>query len=383
MGRVRSSIALVLVSMAVWLMPPAAAHEVRPAIADVRVTPDAVEISIRMALESLAAGIDLSGMTNTNDAPEAAIYDRFRGLPPDEFEAVFREAWPRIAAGILIETGQERVQPEIVSVAVPAIGNIELPRDSILTLRADLPAGDAGVIIGWRANYGVLIIRQVGAGANAYEDFLAGGAFSDPLPRIDPAAGPRLGLILRYVTEGIGQIIPTGGAHMAFVLGMFFFAPGLRPVATQGAAFGLGAVTTLSLSAFGAFPAFTAAIGPLIAATLVYVGLDNIFRPGPRPLRTALVFGCGLVHGVAFAALLSAVGIPEDRVVEVLIGFSVGVTIALLAVVGLAFFAVGAWFGEKPWYHRAIAVPVSALIAALGAYTFVERTGLIDLPALL
>jgi hypothetical protein len=68
----------------------AAAHEIRPTIADVEVGRDQVSISLRIALEPLIAGIDLSSVDDTNDAPEAAIYDRLRALGPEALEAAFR-----------------------------------------------------------------------------------------------------------------------------------------------------------------------------------------------------------------------------------------------------------------------------------------------------
>ena len=128
--------------MALALATIASAHEIRPAIADVAVGETRVEISIRVTLESMIAGINLDGLDDTNNAPEAALYDSFRAMEPAVLEAALRRAWPRIAQGIVIETAGQTVLPEIVSVAVPAVGDIELPRDSTLVLTAELPEGD-------------------------------------------------------------------------------------------------------------------------------------------------------------------------------------------------------------------------------------------------
>lgn len=184
---VKSMIRVTVLSMGLACGFAAKAHEIQPAIADVEVFDDRVEISLRMALESLVAGINLEGLDNANNAPEAALYDAFRYMPPEEFEAALREAWPRIAQGFVIESGGRYVLPGIEFVAIPAVGNIEFARDSVITLSANLPEGDAPVVIGWRPSYGILVLREVSDDDNAYEAFLTAGDLSDPLPR--PGSG--------------------------------------------------------------------------------------------------------------------------------------------------------------------------------------------------
>lgn len=191
---VKSMVRMLVLSMAMLsgaLLPGTGlhAHEIQPAIADVEVGETKVTLTIRMALESLAAGINLEGLSNTNDAPEAALYDLYRYMPPEEFEAALREAWPRIAQGFVIESGGRQVLPRIEMLAIPAVGNLEFPRDSVITLSADLPEGDAPVVLGWRASYGQIVIRQVGVGDASYEAFLTYGDLSAPIPRAVPEGG--------------------------------------------------------------------------------------------------------------------------------------------------------------------------------------------------
>ena len=74
-----------------------------------------------------------------------------------------------------------------------------------------------------------------------------------------------------------------------------------------------------------------------------------------------------------FAGVLAEYGLGSQNFVAKLIGFNVGVELGQLAVIAVAFLAVGAWFGGKPWYKRWIADPASILIALIGAYWFIER----------
>ena len=114
-------------------------------------------------------------------------------------------------------------------------------------------------------------------------------------------------------------------------------------------------------------------VEPLIAASITYVALENIFLGHLTRWRPLVIFGFGLLHGLGFASVLGEFGLPAGQFFPALIGFNVGVEFGQLAVIAVAFLAVGAWFGEKPWYHARIAVPASAVIALVGAWWFVER----------
>jgi hypothetical protein len=112
----------------------------------------------------------------------------------------------------------------------------------------------------------------------------------------------------------------------------------------------------------------------LIAASIVYVAVENVVARGLTPWRPVIVFLFGLLHGLGFASVLADVGLPPGQYVPSLIGFNVGVEIGQLTVVALAYLTVGYWFGDKPWYRARIATPASLAIAAVGAWWVIERT---------
>jgi len=364
----------VLMSMAMALAAgPVSAHEIRPTIADVEVGQDAVTLSLRIALEPLIAGIDLSAVDDTDNAPEAAIYDRLRALGPEALETAFRGAWPRISRGLLIVVEGERVTPEITDLQIPAAGDLDLPRDSILTVSASLPPGEAGVEIGVAPGWGTFIPRQIGGGEDAYEGFLAGGELTPPLPRAEVLTEGTGAVFLRYIGAGFEHIVPLGLDHILFVLGLFFFATRLGPLLWQVTAFTVAHTVTLALAATGVVSVPASIVEPLIAATIVYVGIENTVGRRNVRGRTALVFAFGLLHGLGFASVLGDYGIAAERFAAALIGFNIGVEIGQLAVIGMAFALVG-WFIHRSWYRKAVAIPASLVIAAVGAYWLVERT---------
>ncbi|NKX43087.1 HupE/UreJ family protein [Roseicyclus persicicus] len=351
----------------------ARAHEIRPTIADVEVGAEQVTLTLRITLETLLAGIDLDSVQNTNDAPEAALYDMFRAMAPERLEAALRADWARIGRGFLIEVEGQRLTPVIAAVDIPAAGDLELARDSILTVTADLPPGGAGVRLGLAPGYGTFVPRQVGGGDDAYEGFLAGGEMTPELPRAEVLTEGAGAVFLRYIGAGFEHIVPLGLDHILFVLGLYFFATQVGPLLWQVSAFTLAHTITLALAATGTVTVPASVVEPLIAATIVYVGVENTLGWGNVRGRTALVFGFGLLHGLGFASVLGDYGIASGRFVQALVGFNIGVEFGQLAVIAGAFALTG-WFIARPWYRRAIAIPASLSIAAVGAYWVVERT---------
>jgi hypothetical protein len=351
----------------------ARSHEIRPTIADVEVGVDAVAMTLRLTLETLLAGIDLQSVQDTNDAPEAAMYDIFRAMPPERLEAALRADWPRIARGFLIETEGQRLTPRIAAVDIPPVGDLALPRDSILTVTADLPPGEAAVRLGLAPGYGTFVPRQIGGGEDAYEGFLNGGEMTPDLPRAEVLTEGAGTVFLRYIGAGFEHIVPLGLDHILFVLGLFFFTTQLGPLLWQVSAFTVAHTITLALAATGTLSVPASIVEPLIAASIVFVAVENILGWGSVRGRTLLVFLFGLLHGLGFASVLGDYGIASDRFAVALVGFNIGVEFGQLAVIGIAF-ALTNWFMARSWYRQAIAIPASLAIAAVGAYWVVERT---------
>jgi hydrogenase/urease accessory protein HupE len=361
-------------SMPVLGALPAAAHEVRPGVADVAVGETEVTITLTAPLEPIIAGMDLAGLEDTNLSPLAARYDTLRAEDPAALEAALQAAWPGIAARITVLAGETRLDPAIANVSIPEVGDVSLPRDSILTITAALPDDGSPVQIGWDASFGSVVVRQVGGGEDAYTAILSGGAVSEALPRDGFATEGALPVFGRFVVSGFEHIIPKGLDHILFVLGLFFFSLRLSPLLWQVTAFTLAHTMTLALASLQIVSIPASIVEPLIAASIVYVAVENIF--GKRDagwVRVAVVFGFGLLHGLGFASVLSDVGLPEGRFVVALVGFNIGVELGQLAVIATAFVALALPFGKQAWYRTAVAIPASLAIAGVGAWWTVER----------
>lgn len=350
----------------------ASAHEVTPSIADLSVKDGVLTLDVRLSLEGFIAGIDLTDVTDTNAAGEAATYDALRALESTALEARFRAFWPDMAGMIVIRSGGRVLRPELVSVHIPEIGDTDLVRTSEIRVQANLPAIAARVELGWARAFGALVVRQIGV-EDGYEAYLEGGSVSAP---IDLTGGSRLSgwqTAVRYIAIGFSHIVPKGLDHILFVLGLFFLSPAMRALLWQVSAFTLAHTVTLALSTLGIVSISPTIVEPLIAATIVYVAVENIFAKKLHAWRPPIVLGFGLLHGLGFASVLTTFGLPQGGFLAALIGFNVGVELGQLAVIGGAFLVVGIWFRRKTWYRAAIAVPASGVIAAVGLFWFVER----------
>ncbi len=360
-------------AVAATLASGARAHEIRPAISDVHVGAEDLRMEIVLTLEPLIAGIDLQGLDDTDNAPEAERYDALRALPPAALEEAFRAAWPDIRQDFTLRAGDTELTPDIAALSVPAAGDLDLPRDSTLTITAALPPGEGAVTVGWAAALGPLVVRQQGGGEGAYSALLQGGTQSAPLPRTGIATETAPQVFVRFIGQGFAHIVPKGLDHIVFVLGLFFFSLHLRPLLVQVTAFTLAHTVTLALAALGLVRIPGSIVEPLIAASIVFVAVENILRPQLGAFRTAVVFFFGLLHGLGFASVLGELGGGQANFIARLIGFNIGVELGQLTVILAAFLTVGFWFGDKPWYRARVAIPASLMIAGIGAFWFIER----------
>lgn len=193
-------------------------------------------------------------------------------------------------------------------------------------------------------------------------------ALSVPEPSID-----RLGTAWRYLALGFTHIVPKGFDHVLFVLGIFLLSGRARAVLWQVSAFTLAHSITLGLSMYGVVSAPQGIVEPLIAISIAYVAIENVFRSELKSWRIALVFAFGLLHGMGFAGALKELGLPPSEFVTALLTFNLGVETGQLAVIAAAFILVGWHCADRPWYRRRIVVPASMAIACTAVYWTIQR----------
>lgn len=382
-------ILFLLVSTFFWYLQAArtAAHEVVPTIADMTLTQDGqLVFDFRINLEAFLAGVDLDAVEDTDEDTAASDYDALRALPNAQITARAQEIIDAWNAHPLV-TAQGVSPLTLGAILMPEDLDFELPRISQMQVSAELPPETAAVIISWPAGSGALVLRQQGVDA-PYTGYLDGGQSSGPIALAGGDAQTGSEAFVSYIPVGFDHILPKGLDHILFVLGLFFLSVRWGPLLWQVSAFTLAHTVTLALGALGWVSIPGSIVEPLIAASIVYVAVENLFQRGLTKWRPLIIFGFGLLHGLGFASVLGEFGLPESQFIPALIGFNVGVELGQLTVIAMAavLLLICTWLArrsdltdvEQPVgtyavMFRAVSIPGSLIIAVIGAYWCVER----------
>ncbi len=194
------------------------------------------------------------------------------------------------------------------------------------------------------------------------------------LPSDAPLPAPRETVSFwAFLKLGVEHIL-TGYDHLLFLCGLLIACRRFRSMALIITCFTLAHTITLALAALDIVSLPGRIVEPLIAATIVFVGVENLLRREEPKGRWALTFAFGLVHGFGFAGVLREIGLGCDRssLVLSLFSFNLGVELGQLAVT--AVFVPVLWQLRKlPAFARHGKFIISIVVALLGAYWLVER----------
>ncbi|HUI81524.1 MAG TPA: HupE/UreJ family protein [Bryobacteraceae bacterium] len=266
------------------------------------------------------------------------------------------------------------VSPRISYSVVPPVDSTSATVATI-RLTGEIPASARNFTwkYAWTFASYALSVRTT-ASENPSIQWLEGGDGSKP---IILAAAPkpisRLLTAWRYLALGYTHILPNGLDHILFVLGIFLLSGRARSVLLQVSAFTVAHSITLGLSTYGVVTVSPRIVEPMIAISIAYVALENVFLSELKSWRVALVFAFGLLHGLGFAGALRELGLRRSEFLTALVTFNLGVEAGQLSVIAAAFVVVGWHCADRIWYRSRIVVPASALIALTAIYWTVQR----------
>lgn len=173
---------------------------------------------------------------------------------------------------------------------------------------------------------------------------------------------------------GLGLTHILGGYdHLLFVCALLL---GVRRIGTALktiTAFTVAHSITLAAAALRIAHAPAAIVEPLIAASIVYVAVENLMRKDAGA-RWPLTFAFGLVHGFGFAGAIQDLGLePGAEIVAPLFWFNAGVEAGQIAVV-TALWPLVLLLTTPQARRWSLAHACSILIGAAGCYWLLERT---------
>jgi hydrogenase/urease accessory protein HupE len=316
----------------------------------------------------------------------AALADKLEtlsGIPPQSdnpaartaaaLQMLLRKSDEMFRRRVVVAFDGVPVEPTIDYAVSGAMTATEAPGATI-KLKGAVPQGARQLEWTYSWTFATYSLTVQAAGDTQTTEWLEGGQRSTPISLAMVKRPPsRASIAVQYLMLGFTHIVPKGIDHMLFVLGIFLISRRLRQILMQVSAFTIAHSITLALSVYGIVSVSPKVVEPLIAVSIAYIAIENIFASELKPWRVALVFTFGLLHGMGFAGALKELGLPRSEFFTALVTFNIGVEAAQLAVIGVAFLVVGWYCGQRQWYRRLVVVPASALIACVAVYWTVQR----------
>lgn len=356
------------------------ADVVKPALTEISVFASGrVEVEIRTSLEALLTSID-GRYQNTKDAPGSDQYDFFRQQSSEQLALSFQSFHSTFVQGVELTVDDVPINLEIASIDVPEPGYTKVPRTSILLLTGKVKGRHDSLRWYYPGRFGDHAVRvKLIDEAKDYwywsnYQWIRDDRVSDPFPLNGLIKETSwFDVLTTYVEAGYLHILPLGLDHILFILGLFLMSRKFRPLLWQVTMFTLAHSITLSLSTLGIFDLPSSWVEPLIALSIAYVAIENIWHQKLSSTRLWVVFGFGLLHGLGFATMLAEFGLPDDGFLLALLGFNLGVEAGQISILVLAWFGVGFWIRHWAGYRQWIVIPASSVIAIVGLIWFWQR----------
>ncbi len=176
-----------------------------------------------------------------------------------------------------------------------------------------------------------------------------------------------------FLSLGVKHIL-TGYDHLLFLFGLLLVARGFFSSLGIITSFTIAHSITLAVATLHLVQIPSRIVEPLIAASIVFVGIENLLRGDVPTARRMVAFGFGLIHGFGFASALREAGIGSGTagLLLPLFSFNLGVELGQIMVAAAALPII--WkLRENPMFIARWAPACSAAVVLLGSFWFVQR----------
>jgi hydrogenase/urease accessory protein HupE len=270
-----------------------------------------------------------------------------------------------LAAGMVVERGGSRCRAQVESTrAVPAAGMVRATLSYACAeagaLRVEMPIFER-----LRPGHAHFLTVRL-------DDRVAAGVLTSDAPvwEEEPSVWKPA---WRFLLLGVEHIL-VGYDHLLFLFALLLVTTRLRQLIGVVSAFTAAHSITLIAAALGAVRLPASIVEPAIAATIIYVGVENFFVRDARR-RWLLTFALGLVHGFGFAGLVAEMGLPATGRVLTLLSFNVGVELGQVAAVSLVWplMKLARARAGDVLFERWVLRGGSGVVVGLGAFWLVLR----------
>jgi hydrogenase/urease accessory protein HupE len=358
---VRGAILVVLFSL--LALQETTAHD--PGLSSLTIcpSPNGLEATLTLAAKDAAQLVELD-------------YDHDGIVTQGEFGRGRSQLEAAVAAQLIVAPDGKLARPESIRSRLDENSNVEVHLDFhsgvVSTLKiqsellASLPNGHRQYLqvqdfIGKMITEGVL-----SASANR-----ATAQMTVPIPNF--AVRETVSSFADFLALGVKHIL-TGYDHLLFLLGLLVVARGFVSSLKIITGFTIAHSFTLALATFGLVQIPSRIVEPLIAASIMYVGVDNLLRGDNPKARQLLTFGFGFIHGFGFASVLRETGIASRSggIALPLFSFNLGVELGQIMVAAVALPII--WkLRTSPVFVARWAPACSAAVVLLGSFWFADR----------
>jgi hydrogenase/urease accessory protein HupE len=276
------------------------------------------------------------------------------------------------------------IAPEILRVGIAGkplpvtVGKIDNDRNNNVTFRLTFARSESGPL---EISSGIIdrlpfghreFVSVHSAGAIIVDRLLSARENQLSVTIPDQLTRPASPSFIDFFLLGVRHIL-TGYDHLLFLFGLLIVSRTLRSAALLITCFTVAHSLTLALSTFGIVSLQSRFIEPAIAASIVYVGIENLFGETRLQWRWIITFTFGLVHGLGFAAVLREMGVAKSGAIVPLFAFNLGVEAGQLSIAAVVLPIV--WkLRQHPAFLRLGVPACSVIVACAGFYWLIERT---------
>jgi hydrogenase/urease accessory protein HupE len=316
--------------------------------------------------------------------PQTFAPERFAELQPQLLTAASRlyrlsthgkELTPK-SAGVILTAENDieyqltfpRPQPGPLTLDFLPLAKLPEGYGNALNLTQDNPPAVLAFTLLTAAEPGVAVTIAPPVAASASER--PASTSNEPPPTHAPPP-----LFKKFLKLGIEHIL-IGYDHLLFLAGLLVVTRRARSMIGIITCFTLAHSITLALAALDMVAIPGNIVEPLIAASIVFVGVENLLTRGQPKHRWALTFAFGLIHGFGFAGVLRELGLgSEGNFIAVpLFAFNLGVELGQLLIAALALPLLLKLHQSNESLGNKIARALSVIIILLGGWWLLERT---------
>jgi hypothetical protein len=350
------------------------ADVLKPALVEATIFADKIDLQIDLNLEAVLSETS-TNLLNTKNTKNEDSYQKLRILPPAKLRDEFLKYKATFLQNIDFKIDGIKANLRLKNINIDNVGYIKRSRKSTLIFEINKVVKDN---ISWKYAqiYGDSAFRFRFFQKDKYS-WNAWQIIQDELSIKVSDFRPLSTFenLAKFIQTGFYHVIPLGLDHILFIIVMSLAIAGFSrknffQLLGLVSSFTLAHTITLGLASSNIIIVNSQIIEILIATSIAFVTLQNLFIKYNHKRELIIVFIFGLLHGLGFATMLKS--FISDDFISSLIGFNLGVEFAQILVV-LLVLSVLFLINKIKIKQKFITIPVNVIIGIVATFMILER----------